>query len=72
MTSKQRRIEEIKARAVAGGSCSIRDLAEALGVTTMTIRRDLEGISEPDGFMLVRGVLFHTGEIGRASCRERV
>ena len=65
MTSKQRRIDEIKARVRAGGSCAIRDLAEALGVTTMTIRRDLEGIPETDGFMLVRGVLFYTGGQGQ-------
>ena len=66
MTSKQRRIDEIKAKVRAGGFCAIRDLAELLGVTTMTIRRDLEGIPESDGFLLVRGVLFYTGGQGQS------
>jgi len=61
MSSKQSRIDKIRARVMANGSCSIRDLGEFLGVTTMTIRRDLDEIPEADGFLLVRGVLFYTG-----------
>jgi DeoR family deoxyribose operon repressor len=61
MTSKQRRIDEIKSSVRMKGSSPIKDLAEKLDVTTMTIRRDLEGIPEAEGFLLVRGVLFHTG-----------
>jgi len=61
MTSKQRRIDAIKAKVRSDGSCALKDLAAALSVTTMTIRRDLDEITEADGFLLVRGVLFYTG-----------
>jgi DeoR family transcriptional regulator, deoxyribose operon repressor len=61
MTSKKQRIEQIKSLVRLNGSYPIKDLAELLGVATMTIRRDLDEILEEEGFLLVRGLLFYTG-----------
>jgi DeoR family transcriptional regulator, deoxyribose operon repressor len=62
MTSKQRRMEQIKSTVRETGSSAIKDLAKKLGVAGMTIRRDLSEIAEAEGFLLVRGTLFYTGK----------
>ena len=60
-TSERR--EQIIQRLRQQGSVQVNDLAEAYGVSTVTIRNDL-------AFLEKQGIAVR--EIGRASCRERV
>jgi len=62
MTGKQTRLEHIRSAVMTAGSMTINELADRLGVAGMTIRRDLADIAGADGFVLVRGTLFHTGK----------
>ncbi len=67
MPVKKRRIDEIKSLVRLHGSHSIKELAEMMGVSSMTIRRDLDEILGEEGFFLVRGMLLYTGTMKTGS-----
>ena len=54
MTNEARQ-EEIVRRALAGGAVRVRALAQELGVSEMTIRRDLDALVEVDRLWRVHG-----------------
>jgi DeoR family deoxyribose operon repressor len=67
MGRKLVKLEQILEIIEMEGSCSIQELARRLGVTTMTIRRNLEYLPQSPEIRLVRGMLLKTGDLGQGS-----
>ncbi len=67
MDRKRAKQEQILEIIETEESCSIQELARRLGVTTMTIRRNLKDLPGTPTFKLVRGMLLKTGSGNQTS-----
>jgi DeoR family deoxyribose operon repressor len=64
LTKREERLSDIVALVQEAGAVTIKDLAEQLQVTQMTIRRDLRSLDEQKLIRLFHGVVVARGTVG--------